>query len=349
MEMAKKWKHGFLLGKFYPFHLGHAYLIEEALKRCEHLVVLVACLPGDKEDFLEGRERFEAVKEHYQGYKGIEIRFHQDDDPQYPEEHPMFWNVWLKIILMNIDAKQTDIIFSSERYGITISRLLGIEHCMIDLDRKNVEISGTKVREDIFRNWNFLPHSTQKRLMRKVAILGPESSGKSTLAKQLSSHIGCKMLEEYGREFVEKGGICNDRGFQSIAIEHDRRLKRLVEENDKPLIICDTDWITTKVFYDMYKQKGDQTIGVPEGKLDFDLFSFSEYDVRILLHPGKIGAVQDGTRNFLSERLEHFKKIKEELDRRLIHYYVIDSGETAFEESVKVIESFLGCKIPEFS
>jgi NadR type nicotinamide-nucleotide adenylyltransferase len=343
--VGKFWKNGFLLGKFYPFHAGHAYLIEEAKKRCEHLVVLVACLPGDKEDFLEGKERYEAVKEHFTGYKDIEVRFHQDDDPQYPEEHPMFWNVWLKIILMNVDARQTNVIFSSERYGCTISRLLGIEHCMIDMKRTHIHISGTAVREDMFENWQYLPKSTQNRLMKKIAILGPESAGKSTLTKQLAEKIGCKYVPEYGREFVEQGGICDDRGFQKIALEQERRLKIAIEENTKPVIICDTEWVVTKVFYDMYTEKANEKIGVPIGMLDFSLFKFSHYDLRILLHPQNLEGIQDGTRNFLPDRLEHYNKLKNELDELGLPYVCIDSGEKALEKSLEIIQSMFGCKI----
>lgn len=194
-------------------------------------------------------------------------------------------------------------------------------------------------------NWKLLPRSTQKRLMKKIAILGPESAGKSTLAKQLAEHIGCELVEEYGREFVEKGGICDDRGFQTIALEHERRLKRAIEENEKPLLICDTDWITTKVFYDMYKEKADTEIGAPQGGLDFSLFDFSHYDLRIVLHPAGIDAIQDGTRNFLPERLKHHQKIVEELHMQEVLYHCIDSGPGAFEKSLELIESFLGCKI----
>ena len=69
MEMAKKWKNGFLLGKFLPPHLGHMYLIDEAMKQTEKLTVLVCALPDNIETFMTGRKRFEAVREHYLGFK----------------------------------------------------------------------------------------------------------------------------------------------------------------------------------------------------------------------------------------------------------------------------------------
>jgi HTH-type transcriptional repressor of NAD biosynthesis genes len=195
------------------------------------------------------------------------------------------------------------------------------------------------------KSWPLLPASTKKRLTKKAAILGPESSGKSTLAKKLAEHLGSKLVEEYGREFVEAGGICDDRGFQRIATEHDRRVRLAVEESNYPVVICDTDWVTTKVFYDLYTDKSNEKIGAPTGALDFSLFDFVHYDLRIVLHPGNLEGVQDGTRNFLLERLKHYKMITGELEFLGLPYISIESGDTAFSKSLEIIESFLGCKL----
>ena len=40
--------------------------------------------------------------------------------------------------------------------------------------------------------------------MIKISIVGPESSGKSTLALSLSQKLDCKLCEEYSRKYLEK-------------------------------------------------------------------------------------------------------------------------------------------------
>lgn len=40
--------------------------------------------------------------------------------------------------------------------------------------------------------------------VKKIAILGAESTGKTTLARQLAQHYNTIWLPEYGREYVEK-------------------------------------------------------------------------------------------------------------------------------------------------
>ena len=42
--------------------------------------------------------------------------------------------------------------------------------------------------------------------MKKIVIIGPESSGKSTLCEQLAAHYNTQWVPEYAREFLEKNG-----------------------------------------------------------------------------------------------------------------------------------------------
>lgn len=77
-------------------------------------------------------------------------------------------------------------------------------------------------------------------------------------------------------------------------------------------MFADTEILTTKLFYDMYYPNGLQTIK------DFIFHTESlakPYDLYILLKPD-CAAVQDGTRQFLDERWNHYNKIKEVLTEK---------------------------------
>jgi len=43
-------------------------------------------------------------------------------------------------------------------------------------------------------------------MVKKIVILGPESTGKSTLCKQLAAHYNTIWVEEYAREYLLKNG-----------------------------------------------------------------------------------------------------------------------------------------------
>src|SRR6478609_1722979 len=290
--MKKQYKNGFLLGKFYPFHKGHAYLIEESLKHCEHLTVLVCAMEDDKELFISGPQRYKAMCDYFEGYKNLNLVFHQNNDPQYPEDHPWFWNIWIKIILTNIDPRKTDVVFSSETYGNEIARRLGIHHHCIDLDRSEWPVSGTAVRKDLINKWSLVPQETKRHFIKKVAFIGPESSGKSTISKAIADHLKCSWIEEYGRTFYEKGFPFDDHAFQCIVKRHNRNVVNALKNTEGDLIISDTEVITTKIFYDLYRSDFDCPHLV-------DLFSIpvEPFDMRILFTPDT-SPVQDGTRRF---------------------------------------------------
>ena len=42
--------------------------------------------------------------------------------------------------------------------------------------------------------------------LRRIAIVGPESTGKSLLSKELADHLQTVWVEEYAREFLNKLG-----------------------------------------------------------------------------------------------------------------------------------------------
>ena len=43
-----------------------------------------------------------------------------------------------------------------------------------------------------------------KETLIKVAIVGPESSGKTFLAEKLAAHYNCLWVPEYAREYLER-------------------------------------------------------------------------------------------------------------------------------------------------
>ncbi|MCX7999646.1 MAG: adenylyltransferase/cytidyltransferase family protein, partial [Leptospiraceae bacterium] len=112
---------GLILGKFYPFHNGHKYLIEEALKRCDHLTVLVCSL---KRETIDGKLRYKWVKETFPNVNVIHVT---DENPQYPEEHPDFWEIW-KATIQRAHPEPIHVLFTSEYYGNPLSQVLSCRH-----------------------------------------------------------------------------------------------------------------------------------------------------------------------------------------------------------------------------
>ena len=84
--------------------------------------------------------------------------------------------------------------------------------------------------------------------MRKIVIIGPESTGKSSLTKQLSRHFECPMVEEYARAYLEQ----LHRPYQKDDLLEIARGQLKHEDefqgSDRPFLFCDTDLRVIKIW-----------------------------------------------------------------------------------------------------
>ncbi|WP_205501803.1 AAA family ATPase [Rufibacter psychrotolerans] len=84
--------------------------------------------------------------------------------------------------------------------------------------------------------------------MIKIAITGPESTGKSTLAAQLAHHFGGAWVPEYARTYLESLG----RPYQAPDLEAIARgqlaLWQAEEKKGAPLLFLDTEMLVLKIW-----------------------------------------------------------------------------------------------------
>ncbi len=86
--------------------------------------------------------------------------------------------------------------------------------------------------------------------MFKVGIIGPESSGKSSLARYLSKRYDATYVPEYAREYIERKGT-RDVSFDELCeiAKHQIEQIKLTANSQQPIAIFDTDLIVTKVWF----------------------------------------------------------------------------------------------------
>ena len=103
----------------------------------------------------------------------------------------------------------------------------------------------------------------------KVAILGAESSGKSTLAAALASHYGTVWVPEYLREFVDVQGRVPEEHDQ-IAIAR-TQLAREEEAAAKAtrFLFCDTTPMLTAIYSRWYWNRVDSALARLEQRHDY--------------------------------------------------------------------------------
>ncbi|RSK41809.1 AAA family ATPase [Mangrovimonas spongiae] len=90
----------------------------------------------------------------------------------------------------------------------------------------------------------------------KVVLFGPESTGKTTLSKQLARHYNSVWVPEYAREYLqnkwnEERKTCEPEDLLPIAVGQ-MALENKLATKTNSVLICDTDLLETKVYSEAY-------------------------------------------------------------------------------------------------
>ena len=86
--------------------------------------------------------------------------------------------------------------------------------------------------------------------IKRIAIFGPESTGKTQLAEKLAAHFGAVLVPEYAREFWDAHGAITLEDIPVIAREQWRR-EDAAAPVAKRALICDTEALTTVLWSDL--------------------------------------------------------------------------------------------------
>ncbi len=329
--MEKRFKNGLVLGKFMPCQNGHIYLIYSAAEQCETTHVMIC---SDETQPIDGKLRYGWLCEIFKDKPNIKIIWCTDENPQYPEDCDTVDNFYNKYWVPSVynHVKELDVVFTSEEYGDEFARYLGIQHVQVDQPRSHYAVSATAVRNDPYTNWSFIPKVVRSYYTKRVVIVGPESTGKSTLVKKLSYHYSSTYVEEYGRTYTEVTGTKNlrDVDFFNIAFGHKLSVNNAIKKGEK-VIFVDTEAVTTKVFGQMYLKDFDAAPldGIIDNQV-YDLYLLLDIDVPW---------VDDGTRDFPNERHNHLNKLKAEFEAKGIPYVLIGGDyKERFDKSVVEVD-----------
>ena len=134
-------KIGFTIGKFAPFHKGHAYLIETALKEMDEFYVVVYDTPQFNIDI---DSKIDSIRKKFPNVKILKA-FNSPKQIGLDKESVDIQMKYLADIIKDVDVGY---FYSSENYGKCVADYLNIENRVIDKERLTFPISATKLRND---------------------------------------------------------------------------------------------------------------------------------------------------------------------------------------------------------
>ncbi|HEY2583838.1 MAG TPA: ATP-binding protein [Mucilaginibacter sp.] len=172
--------------------------------------------------------------------------------------------------------------------------------------------------------------------MIKIAVVGPESTGKSTMSVYLANHYQTVWVPEFARGYCEKltaPPTWQDEinmFYGQLALE-----KELLPKADK-ILVCDTTFITVKIWSDYTFGRSPQEV--------LDELPKHPYDFYLLLNID-LPWEEDPLRDFPHMR-DHFMAVwHKELQALNAPYAVISgTGPERYDVAVIAIDGFLETK-----
>lgn len=172
---------------------------------------------------------------------------------------------------------------------------------------------------------------TNQNTIKKIAILGAESTGKSILCEQLAKHYHTVFVPEYAREYFNEHDInnYNTSDIETIAKKQLELEKKYYAEANKYLI-CDTSLITCKIWSIHKFNQVPKFITNHIKSTDYDLYLILNNDVKW---------VADSQRRNEDLREHLFKWNKHELVKLNVDYKIVKGvGEDRLKYAIKLID-----------
>jgi NadR type nicotinamide-nucleotide adenylyltransferase len=209
------------------------------------------------------RERYEALRKATERTAGVDVIWLHREVPQDPNS-PGFWELW-RDLLLSLGFKVGDIFASSETYGAVLAERLHGMFMPFDPERELIAAKATKVRRGVKENFSMILPEFQHNLLTTVTVWGAESTGKTTLSKDLALSLNGHWTFEWARPYLETVGPDIDL----YAMERIWQGQKAVQDMaqgwlDKPFVIADTDLFST-IGYWAQPHWASELGEVPEG------------------------------------------------------------------------------------
>ena len=168
-------------------------------------------------------------------------------------------------------------------------------------------------------------------MTKRIAITGPESTGKSMLAENLAIHYRTEWVPEYAREYINNlDRPYNYDDILIIAKEQIRREERMFGKANQ-FLFCDTGLIVTKIWCEYKYGKCHKWIHDNIENHKYDLYLLADID---------LSWQPDPLREHPDKRKEIFNLYLKEMEKSNLSFKIITgTGEDRLQNAISIINS----------
>lgn len=171
--------------------------------------------------------------------------------------------------------------------------------------------------------------------MLKIAITGPESTGKSSLAESLAEIHGVKAVPEYAREYLSNFELpYTIDDVVKIAREQERLIEEKATTSDE-ILIADTELLVCKIWTTFVFGEVPECIQKAFEKQSFDLYLLCDIDLEWEADPLRENPSK-------SERKQLFEMYRVALEQANYRYEIISGkGKIREQNALKAISALI--------
>lgn len=339
---------GVFIGIFEPLHLGHLRSILAAAGVCNQLHVIIVPNPSPNPNFqitLQDKARWlqmacaELPFIQIRILDSLELPVHELQDNIHVNIE--LTNQKLNFVIETLALPPDSVFFTDASNPLARSDVAQNLILKIMTTPNEPEFDTQAIAQNPIAHWDAIHPVARRDYTKTVAIVGGESSGKTTLVYKLANYYGASLALEMGRLYVgtDLGG--SEIGLQysdyaPIALNHAAAIREARANATAPITFVDTDFVTTQAFCEEYEGRTHPFLAacIDEFCLDFTI-----------MLDNNTPWVADGMRSLgsLDARARFEQRLLDIFERHQIAPYLIDKPDydARYHEAIAFIDKYV--------
>jgi len=294
-----EFRHGLLIGKFYPPHLGHSIAIRQAAEQCERVSVLVMASAAES---IALADRVAWLRAEHGDVDVIGVRC----DAPLDVTDERIWTAQVAVMSAALRTRSpvpVDAVYCGDAYGAGLAQRFDAKWVPLQRDGR----SSSAIRAHLAAGWDDLAPAAKAGLTTRVIVVGAESTGTTTVSQRLVEHYRrrggvwsrTQWVAEYGRDYTDIKWRAEGAGrpldelvwttadFDAVAAEQTRQ-EEAAARIGSPVLVGDTDAFATAIWERRY-------LG-PDARVDPEWTAVPRHDVYLVTDHDGVPWLDDGLR-----------------------------------------------------